>query len=1113
MSETSDASSGKIGSLAPGWIALTYVAAAAAWILASGYALDLLVEDVELLERLEQAKGLLFVCVTGGLLFLVLRARQPDAILLARRAPQARRRGLQLVLAFLGLAMLTPLLAISVVKLTSPQAERDAYAELQATAGLKAAHLQAWLSERIADGATFAGDPLLRARITDLLQRPQAPQLRSALRERLASLRATQGYDTLTLFDPQGRSLLVLGTAREDPAGIRRHAFPSTDQAGPTSQLFRDDSGRLHLDLVAPIHGQDDTARPVAFLVLHIDPDRFLLPFIQRWPTASPSGETLLVRAAGDSVVFLNRLRHLPGEALSRQLPLDSPELPAAVALRAGREGTTAGKDYRGVAVLAAYRPVVGTNWFLVAKVDHAEVLAPVLDLALWVGVVTLFASAAVGAALLLLWRQQLRNERLALLAESAEQDRLLRHFYDLPFVGMMIADPETLRLRHCNDRLCEILGRPRETLTELAWPELSHPDDRAAEIAACDRIRLGDSDGYDMEKRYLLPDGTAVHTAIDVRCVRREDRRPSLLVATLEDITKRKQAEESQRLAATVFKFTRDGVVITDLEPRILAVNRAYTEITGYDEAEARGQNPSMLQSGRHGAAFYEAMWASLRATGHWQGEIWNRRKTGEIYPQWLSISIVNDEQGEPSHYVGVFTDITELKSSAARLESLAHYDTLTGLPNRRLGQSRLEQALARAKRHAERVGVLFIDLDRFKTINDSLGHPVGDELLVAIGARMSERLRDEDTLARLGGDEFLLVIESLHQPEDAGIVAQELIRLLERPFRLPSGHEVYVGASVGISLFPDDALEVTTLIQHADVAMYQAKEQGRNTYRFYTRSLTDSANRRLELETRLRQALEREEFVLHYQPVVDAQEGSLIGFEALVRWQPEGQTLVPPGDFIPLCEETGLIIPLGHWILRTACTQARAWLDAGAAPFLLAINLSLRQLRFQDLTHQVNEVLRSTGFPGELLQLELTESSIMEQGEEAATALNELKTLGLRLAIDDFGTGYSSLAHLKRFHVDRLKVDRSFIENLIEDGSDRQIAATIIDMAHHLNLDVVAEGVEQPGQRDWLKTMNCDAFQGYLFARPMPADSVWEWLHRDEPEAAAAGRNPAAP
>ncbi len=554
--------------------------------------------------------------------------------------------------------------------------------------------------------------------------------------------------------------------------------------------------------------------------------------------------------------------------------------------------------------------------------------------------------------------------------------------------------------------------------------------------------------------------------------------------------------AAEILKQAAAVFESTREGVVITDLEPRIVAINRAYTEITGYHEEQVLGKNPKIIKSGRHDKLFYEAMWASLVQVGYWCGEIWNRRRNGEVYPQWLTISTVRNDRNEPCNYVGVFSDITQMKQSEARLTQLAHYDPLTDLPNRLLAQSRIHHAIERAQRHGSRIATLYLDLDRFKNVNDSLGHPIGDELLMMLASRLKNRLREEDTLARLGGDEFLVVLEDIKDSSEPAMVAQTLIDLLATPFILPSGHEIFINTSIGISLYPDDAISVTELIQHADMAMYLAKQEGRNTYRYHTEALSIAANERLRLETQLRQALSAGEFVLHYQPLIQAQSGRVMGVEALIRWQPPGKPMVPPGKFIPIAEETGLIVPLGEWVLRTACAQGRAWIDAGLPPLIMAVNLSVRQFRSENLVELTQHVLADTKLPAACLELELTESMFMEQAEQSIETLKTLKSFGVGLSIDDFGTGYSSLTYLKRFPIDKLKIDQSFVHGLADDPNDREIAATIIAMARSLKLSVLAEGVESEQQLDFLSQYGCDYYQGYLFHRPVPALEFEAWF-----------------
>ena len=562
--------------------------------------------------------------------------------------------------------------------------------------------------------------------------------------------------------------------------------------------------------------------------------------------------------------------------------------------------------------------------------------------------------------------------------------------------------------------------------------------------------------------------------------------------VVSFFDIGARLRDEARLRQAAAVYESTLEGVLITDPDANIVAVNQAFIRITGYAEAEVIGRNPRLLASGRQALGFYREMWHALTTEGGWEGEIWNRRKNGETYPEWLAINGVRDGHGRLINYVAVFSDISRLKQSEARLEQLAHYDPLTGLPNRLLFQSRLAHALNIARRRASRLALLYLDLDRFKNVNDSLGHPAGDELLVAIARRLGQRMREEDTLARLGGDEFIILLERIDAPETAALVARQILDLLAEPFQLSDGHEVFVSASIGISLFPEDGGDVTELVRNADTAMYQIKDNGRDGYRFYTESLPHAASARLELETRLRRALERQEFELHYQPQVAVADGRVLGVEALLRWRHPERGLIRPDHFIPLAEESGLIVPIGDWVLERACAQARAWLDQGLPPLTIAVNLSMRQLRQRGLAGRVGEILAETGLEARWLELEITESMMMNRADPALETLRELKALGVGLAMDDFGTGYSSLAHLKHFAIDRLKIDRGFVRDLPADRGDLEIAATIIAMARNLGLEVLAEGVETHEQLAFLSERGCDAYQGYLFSRPLDADAI---------------------
>jgi diguanylate cyclase (GGDEF)-like protein/PAS domain S-box-containing protein len=551
-----------------------------------------------------------------------------------------------------------------------------------------------------------------------------------------------------------------------------------------------------------------------------------------------------------------------------------------------------------------------------------------------------------------------------------------------------------------------------------------------------------------------------------------------------------RRRQQERQRLWAKAFESTRDGVVICDARARIQSVNRAFSDITGYEAENAIGRTPALLHSGRHDESFYREMWRSVVDAGHWQGEIWNRRRNGEIYPEWLTISAVRDEAGVVTHYVGVFTDITRVKRDEAELQRLANFDPLTELPNRRLLNARLQEALARTRRHGGRTALLSIDLDGFKTVNDSLGHPAGDELLTRIAQRLRERVRGGDTLGRLGGDEFLVIAESLHGPEEAAVLARDLLVAVASPVALARGPEVYVTASIGISLFPDDGCaDATAMMRDADAALYLAKEQGRNRFCFYTQDLNRQAVAKLETEVALSQATQRGELLLHYQAKVGAACGRIVGAEALLRWRRGGE-LVPPGLFIPIAEQSSLILDIGAWVIDEVCAQQARWRAAGLAMPPVAVNVAARQFAAGNLDEVLGDALRRHGVPPDCLELEVTESMLIDRPAEGIAMLARLRQLGIRLSLDDFGTGYSSLAYLRQFPIDALKIDKSFVDQ-IETGPDGSaIVDAVIALAHRLGLSVVAEGVETPAQLEHLRSQGCDELQGFGLARPVPAE-----------------------
>jgi diguanylate cyclase (GGDEF)-like protein/PAS domain S-box-containing protein len=554
-----------------------------------------------------------------------------------------------------------------------------------------------------------------------------------------------------------------------------------------------------------------------------------------------------------------------------------------------------------------------------------------------------------------------------------------------------------------------------------------------------------------------------------------------------------RRQTVAKLRQAARVFESTHEALLITNLQDIILAVNPAFTQITGYLSSEVIGKNRNLLHSGRHAEEFFEEQRRELARSGRWQGEVWNRRKNGETYPEWQTISKVTDGEGRPQNYVTVFSDISQQKVSQEKLEYLAHHDALTGLPNRVLFRDRLEHAIRRADRAGSKLAVLFLDLDRFKHVNDSLGHTVGDDLLQDVAVRLRGFLRRDDTLARLGGDEFTILMEGLRQGKDAAVLAEKLIKSLCEPFQIKD-YELMVGASIGISIYPQDAQTAEALLRNADAAMYRAKDSGRNTHRFYSRDMTTTALERVVLEAQLRHAIEQEQLQLFYQPEVDLVSGRLVGLEALVRWQHPGKGFVEPARFIQLAEDTGLIVPLGEWVLRAACIQGRKWLDANIDFGSIAVNVSASQVLRGTLANNIARILAETGFPPERLEIEINESFIMRQPNQSIGHFMAIRELGVQLAIDDFGTGHSSLAYLKQLPIDKLKIDRSFVQDLPGDVNDAVIARAVIALGHSLQFRVIAEGVETAGQRDFLRTEGCDEAQGYLYSRPMDAEKVEE-------------------
>ncbi len=641
-----------------------------------------------------------------------------------------------------------------------------------------------------------------------------------------------------------------------------------------------------------------------------------------------------------------------------------------------------------------------------------------------------------------------------------------------------------------------EIWGIPHDRLDSPdSLLETIHPEDRAKVAEALSDMGQGNCD---ITYRIVRPDGQTRWIRDRAFPVRDEQGSLIRITGIAEDITAQKQAEEQMRLSAQVFVNSQEAIMITDSMNNIIKINQAFTDITGYSEAEVVGKNPRMLKSGRHEPDFYRTLWQTLLATGNWHGEIWDRRRNGEIYPKWVTINSVRNEQGEITNFIALFSDITERKASFERIQRLAHYDTLTNLPNRSLLNERLESAIAGAKRNSFRIGILFLDLDRFKNVNDSLGHFAGDLLLQTVANRLKRCVRDMDTVARLGGDEFVVILNGIKEAADAAHVAQKILETLSESVMIED-QEIVTTPSIGISIYPDDGQNHTSLIKNADAAMYHAKDLGRGNFQFFTQDMNEKASRQLSFESELKLALKREELFLEYQPQIDIKSGRLVGVEALLRWHHPGRGLVPPAVFIPVAEECGAIAAMGEWVIRAACIQNSIWHTAGLPVVPVAVNLSAVQFRQKDIVDMIGRILKETGLPPPLLELEMTESILMKEADVTIGTLRAIKEMGLRLSIDDFGTGYSSLSYLKRFPIDKLKIDQSFVRDIATNQDDAAIIRTIITMGHSLRLQVIAEGVETLEQLAFLKEEGCDEAQGYHFGRPMPASQFEALLGKE--------------
>ena len=683
-------------------------------------------------------------------------------------------------------------------------------------------------------------------------------------------------------------------------------------------------------------------------------------------------------------------------------------------------------------------------------------------------------------------------------ITERKQVEDMLNRFkttLDMTSDCVFMFEPDTLRFFYVNKGAMEQVGYSYDELMTMTPVDIKPGHDEKSFRQQINPLIEGVNSFTTFEATHEHKNGMQIPVEISLQYIAPAGESPRF-VAIVRDITERKLADAELKLADNVFNHTDEAIIVTDTDRKVLRANHAFTVISGYSEDEARGQRPNeILRSGQHDDEFYDALWGQLDERGTWQGEIIDRRKDGELFPSWHNMSVVKDVHGEVIQYISIFSDITEKKRAEEHIRNLAQYDQLTELPNRALFNDRLQHALSRANRTNYNVGLMFIDLDRFKTINDTLGHQAGDRLLQIVAKRLSSCVRTQDTVARLGGDEFTIILEDLHHAEDAAIVADKLLASLSEITNI-AGHDIVPGGSVGISVFPDDGDNAEILVKNADIAMYQAKQQGRNRYQFYTVEFSRHAEQRFHLEKRLRYALENNELEIYYQPQISMLTGKIAGAEALVRWNDPEKGLIPPIEFLPFAEETGLIEPIGIWVLESACRQARDWQEQGIPPLRLAVNVAGYQITHGHIVESTEVALKKSGLAAEFLELEITEDFVMDYLEKGVERLKALRELGVSLAIDDFGTGYSSLSYLKQLPIDRLKIDRSFVMDMHIDKDDEAIVSATIAMAKSLGLSVIAEGVEREEHVHFLEKQGCEEVQGYYFSKPVPEEEFVKLL-----------------
>lgn len=685
----------------------------------------------------------------------------------------------------------------------------------------------------------------------------------------------------------------------------------------------------------------------------------------------------------------------------------------------------------------------------------------------------------------------QIRRERRTALAALEASEERYRRLVDYATDAIFLHDLEGCIL-DVNDHACVSLGYTRAELLHKTVNEfvVRVPDSSSTHIWQ----DLSPGTPVNVPAIHRTKDGSLF--PVETRLMQFQSKDQPLVLAVARDISERKRAEEQLRLSAEVFEYSREAILITNRAGRIISSNRAFAEMTGYAQTEILGKTMRDLSSSRQDVAFFQQMGDSIRQSGHWSGEFWGRKKDGVIFPVWLSMVLVKDTNGQTRHYICVANDISEFKYAEQRIYYLAHFDVLTDLPNRAMLREWMTSALSQAHYNHEEMAVLFVDVDHFKNVNDTLGHHSGDLVLAAMAKRLKTNVSSTDLVARMGGDEFVLVLPNIGV-DGAVDAAQRIAASLIEPLTIDQ-HRINVTISIGIGIYPHDGQTMDVLVKNADAALYHAKMLGRNNYQFFTEQMNIAAAERRLLETGLHQAIARNELELYYQPQVDVKTGQVVGAEALLRWHHPELGMILPDRLIPVAENTGLIVSIGEWVLQTACLQNADWQRRGFLPLVVSVNLSALQIRQNSFQRMVQDALACSGLAPQYLELELTESLLMESANTTMSNMQQLTQIGVRLSVDDFGTGYSNLSYLRRFPLAKLKIDRSFVREAPSNNGDVAIVRAVIGLAHTLNLKVIAEGVETREQYDFLRDEGCDQIQGFFFARPRPAADLFNMLNK---------------